>query len=243
MNSESKSARKLRLFRTAPHACSYLPGKKAVTVFLDPTVIITTDINSQLSELGFRRSGAHIYRPDCIHCQACISCRIPVDEFVLTKRHRRIQHRNREIRSLEVDSLHNKEAFELYCRYINTRHADGDMFPATEEQYLSFIATKTDSTRFLQFHLDGELVAVSVMDMLAQGISAVYTYYDPRLKSRSLGTWIILWQTSLAKRLSLPYVYLGYWVDGCPKMTYKAQFQPLEILKGGQWMPFTSGQT
>ena len=239
MNSETKSTNTIRLFRTAPHACSYLKGKQAVTVFVDPTISIGTHINSQLSDLGYRRSGAHIYRPDCVECKACISCRVPVKKFSPNRKFRKILKRNADLEVHEVDNLHSPDAYELYCDYINNRHADGDMYPATEEQYLSFIATKTECTRFYRFTYGGKLVAVSIVDVLAQGMSAVYTFFDPELQKRSLGTWVILWQILKTREMGLPYLYLGYWVKDCAKMGYKIQFRPLEMLIDDRWLLIT----
>jgi arginine-tRNA-protein transferase len=236
MNSETKTSNTIRLFRTAPHACSYLKGKQATTVFVDPTVSINTAINSQLSDLGYRRSGAHIYRPDCLQCKACVSCRVLAGEFAANRRFLKILKRNSDLQVEQVDNLHSQDAYDLYCRYINTRHADGDMYPATEEQYLSFIATKTECTRFYKFRLDGRLVAVSIVDLLQLGMSAVYTFFDPSLAQRSLGTWVILWQIAQTRAMGLPYLYLGYWVKDCEKMSYKTQFRPLEMLIDERWL-------
>lgn len=236
MNTESKQSGSIRLYRTSPHPCSYLSDRQATTVFVDPGVTINKSLNSQLSDMGFRRSGAHIYRPDCADCKACISCRIPVHQFPLLRRHRRILRRNADLTVTEVSNLHCQESFDLYCEYIGERHADGDMYPATEEQYLSFIATKIESTRFYKFTLAGQLAAVSVVDILQQGISAVYTFFDPALSRRSLGNFVILWQLNQAQQLQLPYLYLGYWVKDCPKMSYKSEFRPLEMLIKDRWI-------
>ena len=236
MNSENSNASSIRLYRTAAHPCSYLSDKLATTVFVDPGVTVTKDLNSRLSDLGFRRSGAHIYRPDCSSCQACISCRIPVARFHRHRRHRRILNRNADLTVQEVSNLHCQESFDLYCDYIKNRHSDGDMYPATEEQYLSFIATKIESTRFYKFYLQEQLVAVSVLDILQQGISAVYTFFDTSVPRRSLGNFVILWQADLVASLQLEYLYLGYWVKDCPKMHYKSSFRPLEMLVNNRWI-------
>ncbi|MEX2130949.1 MAG: arginyltransferase [Pseudohongiellaceae bacterium] len=239
MNSESNNTASIRLYRTSPHTCSYLPDRLATTVFVDPSVKITKHLNSQLTDKGFRRSGAHIYRPDCQDCKACISCRIPVAKFNLKRRHKKILNRNLDVVAQEVSNLHCQEAFDLYCRYISKRHSDGDMYPATEEQYLSFIATKTESTRFFKFSLDNDLVAVSVLDELQHGLSAVYTFFDTGLSKRSLGNFVILWQLHRVTMLGLPYLYLGYWVKHCTKMQYKSEFRPLELLVNKRWVVLT----
>jgi len=236
MNSESKPVRSVRLFRTAPHDCSYLRGRQAATLFVDPEVRLSASINSQLSERGFRRSGAHIYKPDCEGCQSCISTRVLVDDFRYARRHRKVLNRNADIRSREVVTVEHPEAFQLYCDYIEKRHADGDMYPPSAEQYASFIATKPEGTRFFEFYADDRLVAVSVLDQLQHGLSAVYTFYDPCLERRSLGNFVILWQIQKARAMKLPYLYLGYWVKDSPKMRYKSGFRPLEMLVSGRWV-------
>jgi arginine-tRNA-protein transferase len=236
MNSESKIPRTVRLFRTAPHDCSYLQGRTASTLFVDPEVQLSASLNSQLSERGFRRSGSHIYKPDCGGCQSCISSRVVVDDFQLRRQHRRILNRNTDLRIQETDSLDHPEAYRLYCDYIRTRHADGDMYPPNTDQYLAFIAIKPPGTRFFEFYLEDRLLAVAVLDQLQHGLSAVYTFYDPAQGRRSLGNFVILWQILKARELSLPYLYLGYWVKGSPKMNYKINFRPLEMFVRGKWI-------
>jgi len=229
----------VRLFRTAPHPCSYKQEQQAATVFVDPDLVIDKTLNSKLSELGYRRSGAHLYRPDCDFCDACISCRVPVDAFRLRRRHKRIMKKNADLRVVAANDLTSEEAFALYRRYIDIRHRDGDMYPATREQYEAFIKTKTVDTRFYQFYAGEELLAVSVSDVLEQGLSAVYTFFDPHLTQRSLGTYAILWQIRQARAQGLPYLFLGYWIKGCPKMQYKSEFRPLELLVDGHWVLIT----
>ena len=182
MKSNSKSLGSVRLFRTSPHPCSYKSAEQAATVFVDPDLVIDKGINSKLSDLGYRRSGAHLYRPDCDFCQACISCRVPVEMFQFSRSHRRIMNRNKSLRVIEESDLTHDAAYELYSRYINSRHADGDMYPATEEQFEAFIKTKTVDTRFYLFFEDNELMAVSVVDALEHGLSAVYTFFAPDAK-------------------------------------------------------------
>jgi len=142
MNSNSKVTNSIRLYRTSPHACSYKEGEEAITVFVDPEISIDQALNSKLREMGYRRSGAHLYRPDCDHCQACVSCRIPVDQFVFKRRHRKTWNANQDLRIKETPTLHNPQAYALYKNYINTRHRDGDMYPATPEQFEAFISTR-----------------------------------------------------------------------------------------------------
>lgn len=236
MQTNNKIISSVRLFRTSPHPCSYKESEQAATVFVDPDLVIDKAINSKLSDLGYRRSGAHLYRPDCDFCQACISCRVPVAEFQFNRSQRRILRRNESLRVVEKSDLTDYVAYDLYQRYINQRHLDGDMFPASLEQYEAFIKTKMVDTRFFLFYEQEELLAVSVVDFLEQGLSAVYTFFDPDQGQRSLGNFAILWQIKMCQKLGLPYVFLGYWIKGCGKMEYKSKFRPLEMLIKGRWV-------
>ncbi len=234
MNSEDLVT--LRFFQTSPHPCSYLPGQEAATVFMDPEQTLTTPLYSRLITAGFRRSGSHLYRPGCAQCQACISCRVRVRDFKYTRRFKRVWQRNQDLSVREVQDLTEPEFFALYARYINARHRDGDMYPPTPEQFLSFIRAKADSTKFYGFYGDSSLLAVCVLDDLDHGLSAMYTYFDPELAERSLGVYAILWQIEKTSRLNLPYLYLGYWIKTCDKMRYKTEYRPLELLIGGKWV-------
>lgn len=239
MNSKSKLTDSVRLYRTAPHDCSYMPEQQAVTVFVDPELKIAKSLNSSLSELGFRRSGAHLYRPDCDHCQACISCRVPVSKFKPGRRYKRILNTNQDLTVVESKSLDQGESYPLYKKYINSRHQDGDMYPASPEQFDAFICNGTESTRYFSFYNDDELLAISVSDVLEHGLSAVYTFFDPEQKRRSLGNYVILWQIGHAAAIGLPYLFLGYWIKDCAKMNYKSEFRPLELFVEGKWRLLT----
>ena len=236
MNSSSKIINTVRLFRTSPHSCSYKDKQQAATVFVDPELTIDKHLNSRLTELGYRRSGAHLYRPDCDYCSACISCRVPVAQFNMPRRHRKIWNRNADLVVERVDQLDSDESYRLYKSYINVRHSNGDMYPATPEQYEAFIKTATADTWYYKFYLAEKLVAVSVTDVLEQGLSAVYTFFDPSLPKRSLGTFVILWQIQKAQELAMPYLFLGYWIKGCDKMKYKSEYRPIELLHEGKWI-------
>ena len=236
MQSNNKIISSVRLFRTSPHPCSYKESEQAATVFVDPDLVIDKALNSKLSDLGYRRSGAHLYRPDCDFCQACISCRVPVAEFKFNRSQRRILRRNESLQVVEKSDLTSEFAYDLYQRYINQRHLDGDMFPASLEQYEAFIKTKMVDTRFFLFYEQEKLLAVSVVDFLEQGLSAVYTFFDPEKSQRSLGNYAILWQIKKCQELGLSHLFLGYWIKGCGKMEYKSKFRPLEMLINGRWV-------
>ncbi len=230
------ASRKLRLFRAGPHPCSYKDGQLASTLFLDPSLSMDRRIYSRLSEIGFRRSGAHFYRPDCETCRACVPLRIPVADFAWRRRHRRIWKANSDLRAVEDNMIDDGESFALYRKYIAARHGGGDMHPATREQYRAFIRTATPDTRFAKYFLDGELVAASVTDLLEQGLSAIYTWYEPDLPRRSLGTYSIIRQIRATLAAGLPHLFLGYWIRDCPGMDYKQDFRPLELLRDGDWI-------
>jgi len=228
--------RALHFYSTPEHDCSYLEGRHAKTLFVDPQAIIATDTYSQLSDLGFRRSGKHIYRPHCDNCQACISIRIPVDRFSMTKSQKRVVSRNRDLKVNVKEPYFSDRHYDLYSRYINARHSDGDMHPPTEDQFCSFLIDGNQNSLFYEFWDQDQLVAVAVTDQLESGLSAIYTFFDPALTKRSLGTYAILYQIAEARDLNLDYIYLGYWVRDCRKMNYKISYRPLEMLLDGHWV-------
>jgi leucyl-tRNA---protein transferase len=226
----------LKLFATKPHPCSYIDGEEATTVFVDPEALIDRELYSKLSLLGFRRSGGHLYRPQCSSCQACISCRILASRFRPSRAQKRCLQKNQDIDIHLVTNIDSVEHYNLYARYIEHRHQDGDMYPPSETQYKAFLTSEWGATQYWEFRLDGFLVGVSVCDQLYDGLSAVYTYFDPKLSDRSLGKFAILTQIERANSLGLPYVYLGYWIKQCEKMSYKIQYRPLELLMNRRWM-------
>lgn len=226
----------LRFFTTPAHECSYLPGRQATTLFVDPQARITPTLYSELSLMGFRRSGDFLYRPHCNGCNACIPARIPVSRFRPRRRQRRTLRDNSDLVVTRETAQLTPEYYQLYARYIEIRHAGGDMYPPSQEQFRSFLMSSWSDTRFYCFRRqDGELLAVAVTDRLEDGLSAVYTFFDPQLPERSLGNQAVLWQIEECRRLGLPHLYLGYWVRECEKMAYKSDFQPLEILRDDIW--------
>lgn len=232
--------RELRFYATPEHDCSYLPDRQAKTLFVDPHAQIDRRLYSQLSELGFRRSGGHIYRPHCDHCQACISVRVPVATFRPSKTQKRIENRNADLIVRAVPCQLTHEYYALYERYICQRHADGDMYPPSPDQFCSFLVEGAVDACFYEFREpDGTLLAVAVSDMLEQGMSALYTFYDPGAVRRSLGVYAVIWQIRQAARLGKHWLYLGYWVKDCRKMNYKIRYRPLEMLINGEWQHFS----
>lgn len=226
----------LKVFTTHPHACSYLEAEQATTLFIDPQARISQEVYNALAENGFRRSGPHIYRPHCESCNACIPARIPVDQYKMKRRHRRIWNRNNDLIVEEIDDIRDEEYFDLYCRYIKERHFDGDMYPPNREQYDSFLTDDFGVTQFISFRENDRLLAVAVIDLMESGLSAVYTFFDPDEQQRSLGSYAILWQIEYARENQLPYVYLGYWIKECRKMQYKIEYRPLQLLINRKWL-------
>ncbi len=229
----------LKLFTTHPHQCSYLEDKQATTLFIDPAADVSTETYSQLADIGFRRSGEHIYRPHCEGCNACIPVRIPVNEFSPTRKFRKIWNRNQDLIVEEVADIKGNEYYRLYEQYIGQRHSDGDMFPPNREQYENFLTIDFASTRFFRLSLGDNLAAVAVADEMCSGLSAMYTFFDPLLSKRSLGSFAILWQIEQSKALNLPYLYLGYWIKDCRKMNYKIDYRPLQLFINDKWLTLT----
>ncbi len=225
----------IRLFATHPHSCSYLVDQDATTVFVDPAAPMNVHLYSRLSEIGFRRSGSHLYRPHCERCKACIPARIPARRFSPNRQQRRCWRRNSDLQVLIADNLNGDEHYALYERYITERHSDGDMYPPTRLQFDAFLTSEWNTTQFIEFRQQQRLLGVTVCDIMDNGISAVYTYFDPADEHRSLGTFAILYQIEQARQLDLHAVYLGYWIKQCRKMRYKSQFRPLEMLVDNRW--------
>ncbi|CBL45155.1 Arginyl-tRNA--protein transferase [gamma proteobacterium HdN1] len=225
----------VKFFVTPQHKCSYLPRQDAATLFADPKIPIDHALYSELSELGFRRSGNYLYRPHCRACAACIPVRVPVASFTPTRKHRRIFRKNEDLKVTRAPARFDYEYYELYARYIEIRHSDGDMYPPSPEQFSSFLLSQWGNTFFLEFRKDGKLLAVAVCDEMLNGLSAVYTFYAPEEQDRSLGVYSVLWQIEEARKKALPALYLGYWIKECQKMSYKAEYQPLEIYINNRW--------
>lgn len=226
----------IQYYITPPHQCSYIDGRAARMVFLDPVKRIDTTTLSDLSRQGFRRSGDFVYRPECNHCRQCLSARVNVAHFKLSSSQKKALKSNRDLRIVTRSTHHATQVhYQLYERYIKLRHADGDMYPPSHDQFEKFLVDSCTNSFFLEMWLADQLMGVATCDELDDGISAVYTFFEPTETHRSLGTFAILQQIEWAQRNQLPYVYLGYWVPSSAKMKYKSQFAPLEILVNGHW--------
>ena len=227
----------ITLLITQPHTCSYLPEQQASTAFVDPQISINRHLSTRLAEIGFRRSGTHFYRPQCANCQACIPVRVPVQHFKPDRKQLRCIKRNADLEIRQITSIDSDDCYALYERYINTRHGDGDMYPASREQYREFLCASGPETFYLAYYCDNRLIAVSVCDRFDNGYSAVYTFFDPDEHKRSIGVFAVLNQIARAQLEELDYLYLGYWIKDCAKMRYKIDYRPIELLINGGWKP------
>lgn len=234
MKNESASQR-LLLFATPPHPCGYLPSKVATTVFADPRAANSSDMYTVLSSHGFRRSGDHLYRPQCAECSACVPVRIPVRRFRPSRSQSRVWKRNAELEVVAHDGTFDQSHFDLYADYMHARHRGGSMDNPTPEQYREFLCSNWADTLFFEFRLRSRLAAVAVCDRLGDGLSAMYTFFDPALASRSLGAYAILWEIEQTRRLGLDWLYLGYWIEASSKMRYKSAYRPQQRLIDGRW--------
>lgn len=226
---------KLSFYATPPHQCSYLDDREAITLFADPRYPKNNALYAVLSARGFRRSGEHLYQPHCPDCSACVPIRVPVAEFRPRRQQRRTWQQNRDLQVRVRPARYKREHFDLYRRYIAARHAGGGMDDPTPDSYMNFLTASWADTIFMEYRLDGALLAVSVSDRLPDALSAVYTFFDPDSSQRSLGRYAILQQIHMAHDTGRQWLYLGYWIAACRKMSYKTEYQPLEYLRRGEW--------
>lgn len=227
--------RRLQMYLTAPYPCSYLPDREARSQVVTPNELVDDAAYSQLIQAGFRRSGLYTYRPQCDQCQACVPVRLVVDEFRPRRTQRRAWARNQHLRADLREQVFDPDHYDLYRRYQSSRHAGGGMDQDDEAQYRQFLLQSGVSTLLVEFRDETALRMVSLVDVVENGLSCVYTFFDPALPQAGFGTYNIMWQVELCRRLGLPYLYLGYWIAQSSKMAYKADFRPLQGLVNGSW--------
>ena len=233
----------LRFFLTAPSPCPYLPGRRERKVFTGLDGLDAEELHDLLTNAGFRRSQNIAYRPSCDGCESCVSARVPVEKFEFMRRWRKIMAKNADLtRSLRPAEA-TEEQFRLLRRYLNSRHAEGGMADMTIGDYAAMVEETAVRTHIVEYRFSagpsrGELAAAALVDVLGDGLSLVYSFFDPDAAKRGLGIYTILDHIQQARAAGFAHVYLGYWIPGSDKMDYKASFQPLELLLGGEWRPY-----
>jgi arginine-tRNA-protein transferase len=235
----------LHFYLTAPYPCSYLPERQARSQVATPAFMISPAVYSELVQHGFRRSGTYTYRPRCDNCRACVPLRIPAKQFAPNRSQRRAWARHASLEATLHPLQDKPEYYDLYKRYQHARHKDGGMDNDDHDAYKNFLLQSHVDSLLVEFREPcddglgraGALRMVSVIDMLSDGLSSVYTFFEPDLPEARFGVYNVLWQIELCRKLNLEYVYLGYWIEECRKMSYKTQYQPAQGLFGSIWRP------
>ena len=243
--SHHESSLKAQFYLTAPQSCAYLEGREERKVFTTLSGPMAGRINNSLSQKGFRRSQSVIYRPACVGCSACMSIRIPVWDFKPNRTQKRVLARNAHLVRRPCEAWATETQFALFRRYLNARHADGGMADMDAYDYASMVDETPVNSTVVEYAAEdpetgtSSLVAACLSDVLSDGLSMVYSFFEPSLANQSLGSFMILDHLDMAKAMGLDYVYLGYWVSGSRKMDYKIGYKPFEICDGNNWHRFS----
>ena len=227
----------INLYLSSEHDCSYLPHRQANSLFVDPETEMTANIYSGLIQQGFRRSGKYVYTPYCKKCHDCIPVRLNVQQFKPSRSQKRCKNRNHEVTVNCKPPQYDHEHYRLYEQYVKSRHPGGGMDEPSNDKYLEFLTSDWSHTEFFEFREGEELLGIAATDIVINGLSAVYTFFNPdiKLQKRSLGVYSIIWQAEEARRRGLKWLYLGYWINECNKMNYKDKYQPLQYFYNHQW--------
>jgi len=218
------------------HPCGYLETKIAQSLFVHPSYSITTSTYAHLLEQGFRRSGEEVYAPHCSHCSACIPARLPLKKFKPSKSQRRCMRKNIETQVNIKPAIFEQAHYDMYLRYQAIRHPEGSMINTSPENYFSFLSSSWCNTQFVEFSINNELAGIAIIDQFDEAWSAVYTFFEPKFSDYSLGVYAILWQIQQANLQQKEYLYLGFWLKDCTKMSYKTCYQPIQLLIDKQWV-------
>jgi leucyl-tRNA---protein transferase len=232
-----------QFYVTAPQPCPYLAGRMERKLFTALQGDMAGKLNDALSKQGFRRSQNVLYRPSCAECSACMSARIDVSAFTASRSQRRVAKGARHLHRRATAPWATEEQYELFRQYLDSRHATGGMADMDMFEFAAMVEETPIRTRLIEYTDQGQLQAVCLTDILDDGLSMVYSFFDPDLEKYSLGTYLILDHIKIARELGLPYVYLGYWVPGSAKMGYKAKFSGLEVYRGGSWSKLQSADS
>ncbi|MDH5545343.1 MAG: arginyltransferase [Gammaproteobacteria bacterium] len=237
--SEHGNRRDLKFFISTPSPCGYLKDRDSISLFADPKFPFTPAVYDLLIDHGFRRSADYVYRPHCPSCHLCVPVRVPVEEFKPSRSQKRVWKRNQDLRVTTHKLGLKQEHFDLYKKYQQSRHSEGEMARHDINRYFEFLDSEWSETLLMEIRDGNRLIGVAITDVVRRGLSAFYTFFDPEEEQRSLGTFAILWQIKFAKRLQLPWLYLGYWISETRKMNYKTRFLPLELRIDDGWQRIT----
>ena len=226
------------LYLAEAHDCSYLDQHSSQFAYVHPDFSLNTNLYAQLIAQGFRRSGSHVYQPYCHSCKKCVPVRLAIKDFQPSRQQRRTMKNNADIQATIKPAIFEQAHFDLYLLYQQSRHTESNMADASKEEYIDFLSSEWCNTLFVEFTCAGKLAGVAVVDLFDNALSAVYTFFDPELSKRSLGVYAVLWQIDYAKTLGLDWLYLGYWIEQCQKMSYKTNYQPLQGLVDKEWRDY-----